>query len=423
MRVLILTQGTRGDVQPFIALAEALSADGHEVLLGAPLSRFYSFALPSNVELTSLTDIEPLLTLDPDVKEAFETNYRGMRGKRLILPVIRRFNSVHRIIRQEIAQFVDADVDIVVHHANVPAHEVAERIGVPAVPVCLGPSLIPTNRFADPMIPISVPKILNRFSYRLSLMWLKALVGNTKRWREATLNLSYRKHHRDPLRKPSGEPATVLQAYSRLILPPDLNYPKWVHTTGFWFPTRSEKHLSVSTLERFVSKGKPPVYVGFGSVVGTDPKNTRDIVHDAVKKVGVRAVIVGGSGGIKTDSMSDEEILNLDSAPFDWLFPKTAAIVHHGGSGTTAEALVSGRPQVVCPAIFGQHFNAAQMHRNGVAPVPQPQHKLTADGLAESIHEAISNESMATRSTELGKKISSERGTLSAVRVLESLVA
>lgn len=424
MKVLIVTQGTRGDVQPFIALAEALSFSGHEVLLGAPLSRFYSLSLPSNVELIALSDIEPLLTLDPYVREAFETNYHGLRGKGLILPVMRRFNAVHRLIREEISQFADTDVDVVVHHVNVPAHEIAERIGVPAVPVCLGPSLIPTKAFVDPMIPINVPKMLYRFSYRLALIWLQALVGNTTKWRETTLDLPYRKHHRNPLRKPSGEPATVLQAYSRFILPLNLDYPSWVHTTGFWFPSKSRNYAPCSTLERFVSDGAPPVYVGFGSVVGTDPRSRRDIVYDAVKKVGVRAVIVGGSGGIETDSMSDEEdILNLDSAPFAWLFPKTAAIVHHGGSGTTAEALVSGRPQVVCPAIFGQHFNAAQMYRNGVSPIPQPQHKLTSDALAESIHKAISNKNIASRSAELGRKMSSENGTSLAVEILESLAA
>ncbi|WP_246258659.1 glycosyltransferase [Amycolatopsis anabasis] len=98
-----------------------------------------------------------------------------------------------------------------------------------------------------------------------------------------------------------------------------------------------------------------------------------------------------------------------------------AAIVHHGGAGTTGAALASGRPQVVCPFVADQPFYARHLHASGVAAAPQPQHRLTPDGLAHAVRLAVTSRAMASHAEEFGHRIRAENGVTTAVRILESL--
>ncbi len=213
----------------------------------------------------------------------------------------------------------------------------------------------------------------------------------------------------------------MLQAFTRHLLPPDPGYPPWVHTTGAWFLPAPPGWSPPPELSAFLRAGEPPVYVGFGSMVGTDPRGVGAAVVEATRRVGVRAVMVSGWGGVRVDDLPDH-VLAVDGAPHDWLFPRTAAIVHHGGSGTTAAALAAGRPQVVCPFVGDQQFWAARAHAVGVAPAPQPQHRLTASGLADAVRSAVHDPGTAARAERLGRLVRDEGGVSAAVRTLESVV-
>ncbi|MFI7699960.1 glycosyltransferase [Nonomuraea sp. NPDC049480] len=137
---------------------------------------------------------------------------------------------------------------------------------------------------------------------------------------------------------------------------------------------------------------------------------------EAIRLAGVRAVLVTGWGGVRLDDVP-EGILVLDQVPHDWLFPRMAAIVHHGGSGTTGAALAAGRPQVVCPFVADQPFWAARMHAAGVAPAPQ--RPLTAESLAAAIRLAVTDRALAERAQSLGERVRAEDGITAAVKVLE----
>jgi sterol 3beta-glucosyltransferase len=137
-------------------------------------------------------------------------------------------------------------------------------------------------------------------------------------------------------------------------------------------------------LEGFVAAGAPPVYVGFGSSVGPDPARLGAAVSDAVRQAGVRAVIASGWGRLR-GVHDDAEVLVIERAPHRWLFPRVAAVVHHGGAGTTAAGLLAARPTVVCPFQGDQHFWAAAVHRAGAGPPPLPAKKLAPGGLASAI--------------------------------------
>ncbi|GAA4970675.1 hypothetical protein HD597_005303 [Nonomuraea thailandensis] len=166
----------------------------------------------------------------------------------------------------------------------------------------------------------------------------------------------------------------MLQGFSTHVLPDGLDYPPWAHTTGFWFVLAPAGWAPSPELAAFLAAGDRPVYIGFGSMAGNDPERVGRVVAEAVRLAGVRAMLASGWGGLRVDDLPDNVFL-LEQAPHGWLFPRMAAIVHHGGSGTTGAALAAGRPQVVCPFVADQPFWAARVHAAGVAPPPQPQRR------------------------------------------------
>lgn len=425
MKVLVLTYGSRGDVQPFVSLAKTLRARGHEATVCGPAG-WASLAEPHGVSFVPLIDVSDELMSNSKIREGIESDFRGLRGKLLaarVIPMVRRMRAAVLDDIAAIAHGMSSSggngVDLVVHHETVPGHAVAERLGVPAVPVCPNPTLIPTGSFQNPRFPFPLPSALNRASYLWTKLWTRCFAGNNSKWRQETLGLARRPGHNNVLRRPDGTPATVLQAFSRHSLPHPLDYPNWVHTTGFWFLPTAPGWVPSKQLTDFIDHGAPPIYVGFGSMVGKDSHRTGRIVVEAVRLAGVRAVVGVGWGGIQPGE-PEENIFYLKDAPHDWLFPRMAAIVHHGGSGTTGAALASGRPQVVCPFLWDQPFNARRMQSCGVAPAPQPQRRLTPDGLAEAISQAVAERSLALRAEELGHRVRTEGGVTSAVEILES---
>ncbi|MEU4250155.1 nucleotide disphospho-sugar-binding domain-containing protein [Amycolatopsis sp. NPDC026612] len=423
MKALLLTHGSRGDVQPFAALAAALTGAGHEVVLAVPASSA-AVAEPFCTRVLPLDDGTNKLVGDEAAWEAVERNFRGLRGKRLGLRLLRQNRVAMRGVFGDLAALgrvlaEDDDIDVVVHQVNVPGHAIAELLGVPAVPVCLQPFWVPTPSFADPLFPYRLPAALNEASYRSTRTFVRALTGNAARFRRNGLGLPRRRFAHDPLRRPDGTPAPVLQAFSRHVLPPWARYPEFVHTPGFFFLRSRLPWTPPAGLAAFLAAGEPPVYLGFGSMVGSDPDRTGQIAAAALRAAGVRAVVALGRGGIRPDGLGRDAYC-LTQAPHDWLFPRTAAVVHHGGAGTTGAALAAGRPQVVCPFMFDQPFFGRRLSALGVAPRPQPLRELTATGLAHAITHALTGTAPA-RAKELGELIRAEDGTGHAVKVLEAL--
>ncbi|GAB1824287.1 glycosyltransferase [Herbidospora sp. RD11066] len=419
MKVLIITHGTRGDVQPFAALGLALRQAGHEAVLAAPAASA-SLAAHHDLPFLPLHDGPNTLMDEPEIREAIDSNYRGLRGKKLALQMMRRSKPLMGRVIKDIAGTAAEGADLVVHIVGIPGHHVAEKLGVPSVPVALQPVWVPTGAFPNPMLPVRMPRALNRASYLPIKLMLRSFAGVADDVRKRDLELPRRRGRHDPLRRADGGPATVLQAFSPGLLPADPGYPEEVHTTGFWYLPAARDWTPAPELAAFLDDGPPPVSIGFGSMAGTDPGRVGRIVAEAIRLAGVRAVLVSGWGGMALDDLP-ENVMLVDQVPHDWLFPRMATVVHHGGGGTTGAALASGRPQVVCPFVADQPFWAARVHAAGVAPAPQPQRRLTAEGLAGAIRQAVSDSFMAARAAALGEKVRAENGVAAAITVLESL--
>jgi UDP:flavonoid glycosyltransferase YjiC (YdhE family) len=163
------------------------------------------------------------------------------------------------------------------------------------------------------------------------------------------------------------------------------------------------------------------VFVGFGSMPISQPERTTGLVLEALKRAGQRVLLHAGWAGLGGGALPDD-VFQIDYAPYDWLFPRMAAVVHHGGSGTTAFGLRAGVPTLIVPFLFDQSYWGRRVAALGVGPAPIPYKKLSVDGLAEGITRAVDDTAMRQRAASLGRKIRAEDGITQAIRIVEDTV-
>ncbi|GAB7044665.1 glycosyltransferase [Catenuloplanes niger] len=422
MKVLILTLGTRGDVQPFIALAHELRQRGHEAIVAAP-QRFAGLAAAHGVPFSALDD-GPLRVLD-DGSGVEDVARGGFRGK---VALMRRMPAMFGRVLDDCWQVADtgagAGADVVVHNGQVIAGQhVAEKLGVPAVLGLPLPMYVPTREFPWPGQDVSdrLPGWLNRITY--AGMRAPALMfGHTvDRWRDL-LGLPRRRGRHDPALRPDGGPAPVLHAISPAVLPRPADWPATAQVTGYWFtpPAPSTGGLLDVQVRALLDSRPAPVFVGFGSMAGPDPATASRTVLEALDLVGLPGIVAGGWGGLQSFA-SDRHAFVAGDVPHEVVFPRCAVIVHHGGAGTTAAAARAGVPQVICPFVADQPFWGRRMHRLGVAPPPVPQTRLDALALAAAIRQATRDAGMAEAARLLGERIRAENGAAATVDALERI--
>ena len=210
----------------------------------------------------------------------------------------------------------------------------------------------------------------------------------------------------------------MLYGFSPAVLPRPADWGDHVQVTGYWFLDGERDNWRPDTeLQRFLDGGAAPVYVGFGSMSSDGEENLTGIVFSALRRCGLRGVLATGWGGL-TPAQLPPDMLMLDWVPHDWLFPRTAAVIHHGGAGTTATGLRHGVPQVVVPFFGDQHFWGNRVHELGVGPRPVPRRHITADRLAAAVRIAASEPAVRARAAEVGTLIRTEDGVSTAVREL-----
>jgi UDP:flavonoid glycosyltransferase YjiC (YdhE family) len=211
--------------------------------------------------------------------------------------------------------------------------------------------------------------------------------------------------------------APVLFGFSPSVIPEPADWPDRAHVTGYWFLDALETWEPPARLRSFLDEGPPPVYAGFGSMVTRNPREATAQVVGALRRTGQRGILLAGSGAFVAEGLP-ESVLAIDSAPHDWLFPRMAAVVHHGGAGTTAAGLRSGTPSIVVPFFADQPHWARTVHDLGVGPEPIPHRRLTADRLAEAIERALSDKDMCAHAAALGGRIGAEDGVARAVQII-----
>lgn len=422
MRALLLAVGTRGDVQPFIALGKGLRAAGYEVTL-CTTAGFAPWVERHGLRYGYLNNELVEFTTGDAGRAAIERFGGGPLGKvRWMAEAARRFKPMfRRLLREqwEVAQ----GAELVVFHPNaVGGVHIAEALGVPGIMADLMPTWIPTGEFPNFIFPDpGLGTAYNRLTYRLLPALTRGMYGKVvAEWRREVLRLPRRSALASDAVRTDGRPVPVLLAFSRHVVPRPADWPANVSMTGYWFLDEGSGWTPPQPLLDFLDRGPPPVFVGFGSMAGGDPARTGRTVVSALRRAGQRGVVATGWGGLRVEDTT-EDLFVTDAIPHDWLLPRVAAVVHHGGSGTTAAGLRAGRPSVLCPFVADQPFWARRVAELGAGPEPIPQRRLTEESLARAISRAVSDGSIAAAAGRVGELIRAEDGVGAAVRTIDQV--
>lgn len=423
MRILVITVGSRGDVQPYVALGKGLQLAGHDVTL-ATCARFRSFVTDQGLAYGQLSD-DILLLLDSAAGRAAMEDATGVLGAvKTNIKLARQANPINRRLLSDAWTVArQAKPDLVIYHPKVLAGpHIAEKLDVPVVLALPVPVAVPTGDFplvGLPQLPLG--RWYNRLTYRLAGAGYRMYDGMVNTFRRDTLGLAKTSGAALTTRLPDGRPIPVLHGISEHVLPRPADWPGHAHLTGYWFLDDAAHWQPPADLVDFIAAGDPPVYVGFGSMAGRDPRRLASLVSEALRRAGVRGIIAAGWGGL-AETESSDRIWHLTQAPHDWLFPQMSAVVHHGGAGTTAAALRAGKPSVVCPFLLDQFVWGRQVFALGAGSAPLPQRKLTPQRLATAIRTVTTNADIRATAASLGRSLAAEDGVANAVARINTLL-
>ena len=415
MKLTIFAAGSRGDIQPCVALARGLQAAGDSVCLAAPQD-FAAFVEGNGVAFRPLRgDVQQIMAGDTgrEFMESGGSNpLKSVRAMRAMLGPI-----ALQMAEDAYAACEDADAIICLGVLGAFGSAIAQALGRPLLNVEPTP-LLPTRAFPAASWPIQ--RNLGGWHNRLSGI---AMLWVIWQWYGPFVN-EFRRRLSLPATSAAGfmrdlRATPLIGAYSPTLIPPPPDWPPSVHITGYLFLDEHAGWQPPPDLLAFLDAGDPPIYIGFGSMAGRDPAGMAALVVEALALCGRRGLLLTGWGGLYAGDVP-ESIFVLDAAPHSWLFPRMAAVVHHGGAGTTAEGLRAGVPAVVVPFLFDQPFWGARIEALGVGPAPIPRKKLTAARLAGAIHRAASDAAMQARARACGEAIRAEDGVAGAVAVVRS---
>ncbi len=414
MRILFGTTGTRGDVEPCIALARALGAAGCEVTLGTH-EDYEAEARRHGLEFRRVGGSFKAIAQSDLGRAWLDSGSNPLRYARLL---DRIFTPLQQGLIDDADEAMEGHDALVFYPLATHFMHAAERRGLPIVGTPFIP-WVPTARMAPVVLPQHIPTgfLRARLGHLVHAAMLRPFNPGAAAHRERV--------GLPPMRGASmtlhafacGVPHVHL--YSEQVVPRPDDWPAWAELGGFCF-LDEPGYEPPPALEAFLSAGPPPIYVGFGSMTGLHPDALGAVIEQAVVRAGVRAVVATGWGAIRGGN-AHPDIFHVEDVPHRWLFPRVGAVVHHGGVGTLAAGLRAGRPTVVVPFFGDQPFWASRVCALGVGPPPVPRQRLTAPRLATAITAALAPP-MVAAAERLGRALTREDGlTRSAERVLDGL--
>ena len=411
MRITILTLGSRGDVQPYLALAAGLQRAGNSVRV-ASHAIFESLIRDSGVDFALVRFNPRDVVSHPDVQKAKSNILRFM------LTVRRIVGPQYLDIFDDFWQASQNSEAIIASPTASNAYYCAQALQVPLIIGLLQP-LIPPLAFPNFFLP-RLPHLggtFNRVTHHVfdQFLW-QNVRSNVNQWRKVRLGLRPAPFL-GPYRMMRADRVPYLIACSPAVIPKPPDWLDWHFVTGYWFLELSSDFRPPPDVESFLQSGSPPVYVGFGSMSEEQPERLIDVVVEALDRTNQRGILASGWGGLRRRGLPGN-ILQVDDVPHQWLFPRMAAVVHHGGAGTTAAALRSGVPSVVVPFGGDQHHWGRILVQMGVSPEVLSVDDLTAESLAHAIALAIDDHDLRTRAGSLGGSISKEDGVSRAVEIV-----
>ena len=406
MRILLAPHGTRGDVQPMLALGLALRSRGHLVGFVAPdnclnwISGLGFHCEPDGV------DFEATL----QTPEARLQSWRWMIEQLRTVVTPRLFTSVARAAAAWNPEL------IVGSGVQVAASSVAERRGIPSVGVVFAPCAIPSGDAPPPIVRRqTLPRFVNRALWRWGAPLADAALRGPINAGRAGLGLGSVAR---PTRMLGGQ--KIIVASDRELGPFPSDAPTAAVATDAWILDRAD--TLPPDLERFLDAGAPPVYLGLGSMVAGNAPALAAISVAAARAVGCRLVIVGGWARLDRTLVPSDIVMPVREAPHYALFPRVAGAIHHGGAGTTTAAARAGVPQLILPHILDQYYWAQRVDTLGLGPAALPVERVTTERLIPRLRSLVDSTAFRDNTRALGKRVAGRNGIADAVAILEKIV-
>ncbi len=420
MRVTILAIGSRGDIQPCIALGAGLRQAGYEVRLGAP----------KNFELTATHQGLEFYSIGPDSQEIMAREIgrkmmtTGNNGYAFLQALAKLVSGNSRDTLAASLKACEGTNAILYNSFALMGAHIAEALSLPSA----GAWIYPLNRTVvypslDTHPLLQLGKTFNWFTHLAGEQMIQFAFRNIFReWRQMLdiPPLPVTGFYEHLYRRQSPH----LYGYSQHIVPKPHDWAERFAVTGYWFLDHKD-FLPPKELTHFIESGPAPVYIGFGSVVGEDPAKLTETVLGAATQSKQRIILAKGWGGLNltdTNRQADKNIFVVDSVPHDWLFPRMKAIVHHGGAGTTAAALRAGVPSVIVPFSGDQPFWGERIRKLGLGAAPIHHARLSVNRLTTAIDSVANDLEMQKRAYAMGTKIRSEYGVARAVEAFQTVV-
>jgi sterol 3beta-glucosyltransferase len=412
VKVVLLAVGSRGDVQAMVALGKALQGVGKPVMVVA-LRNFAPLIHEAGLSF---------MPIDRAFEESTQAAVAESGGKSLTRALKAWLADIApQVTAAEMAAVEPGDLVVAGVVSIDDAIAFQETRGCTAAAVLMAP-MLPTASGPSTMFAIRPEgkSVLNRWLGRVALAAAAPMCTTTGRHLRDQLNL--------PRTRALGfvqmlQTVPTLLTTSPLVTPPAGDWPDNICQTGFWFDD-SPTWEPPADLSEFLAAGDRPVFLGFGSMSSADPNADVKLLIEAAQKSGRRAVIRLSHGSRDPGDLSPELYL-LREVPYRWLFPRMAAVVHHGGVGTTSEALLAGVPSAVVAFGGDQPYYGRRIHELGAGPAPTKASQLTSDRLAQLIT-TLTRPAQAAQflagATEARSHLLQERGLNVAVERISTLM-
>jgi len=421
MKITILSWGSYGDVLPFIALGLGLQKAGHVVSLVTDID-YQELVIKQGLNFIPLDSEAGHEEEDEQNDDVYPTNqgqnpFEVSRNHRHgLLPIE---NSILPTIYR-----VCQDAEAIMFSVSAyPTYELLEKLEVPAFVVPVMP-IHQTREFPCHLTPshIKIGGIYNRltYSYAYQLFW-QFIRQPINQWRREMLDLPPVPVFSHLLSRVNKRKLPFIYGFSPSLLPKPSDWPDWTHVTGSWVLDSQKDWQAPKDLKEFIEAGSPPVYIGFGNRGNWKPEELTKIVLEALKLSGKRGILLVGDDIINRNDFPNE-VFPLEWTPFEWLFPRMAAVVHHAGCGTVDAALRAGVPNIIVPFHSENFLWAYRIAELGLGVPPIQRKKLSAEKLAAAILTATSDKMMQARALEMSKRIQAEDGVARAVEIFHQHV-
>lgn len=411
MRISILTTGTRGDTQPYIALGKELKKLGHQVkIVGFVnyeelVTRHGLDFHPLKEDIAKISKEMAKRSIESNTPIKFFTSFQKMK------PYIK---DKQLGVQRDLFEGCEG-ADAIIYHPGAAIGQFAgEYYGVPTILASPFP-MVPTKDYpALIFYKYRWGKIANLLTHHIfeKGFWLTVKSPIASFWKERFGKLPER--FMNPYGRKTSKKHTSVMSLSPYVFP---SSPNGTKAFGSWFLNEDlSEWAPPEGLENFIERGEAPIYVGFGSVYEEDADETIKIVIQALRKSGKRGIIGMGWNQF-SNKEAYEDMYFIESVPHTWLFPKMAGVIHHGGAGTTAATFQSGVPSVVIPHGNDQFAWGKRTEELGVGTAPIPREKVTVEKLASAVSQML-QPAMIEKARRLGKQLQKENGARETAQYL-----